>query len=86
MSATQGFTVTVIQPVVPVLNAVSITNGQFEFWINGDTGPDYTIQASTNLSSWNPVFTGSSLPVPYFWVDTNSVSYPFLFYRVLLGP
>ena len=86
MSATQGFTVTVIQPVVPVLNAVSITNGQFGFWINGDTGPDYTIMASTNLSSWNPVFTGNSLPVPYFWVDTNLVSYPFLFYRVLLGP
>ncbi len=86
MSATQGFTVTVIQPVAPVLNAVSITNGQFGFWINGDTGPDYTIMASTNLSSWNPVFTGNSLPVPYFWVDTNLVSYPFLFYRVLLGP
>jgi hypothetical protein len=86
LSATQGFTVTVIQPVVPVLNAVSITNGQFEFWINGDTGPDYTIQVSTNLTSWNPIFTGNSLPVPYFWVDTNSLSYPIRFYRTVLGP
>jgi len=76
----------VIQPVVPVLNVVSITNGQFGFWINGNTGPDYTIQVSTNLTSWIPVITNSSPALPYFWVDTNSVSYPFLFYRVLLGP
>ena len=86
LSATQSFTVTVIQPAVPVLSAVSITNGQFGFWINGDTGPDYTIQASTNLTSWVSVFTSNSPALPYFWVDTNSVSYPFLFYRVLLGP
>jgi hypothetical protein len=86
LTATQGFTITVIQPVVPVLNVVSITNGQFGFWINGNTGPDYTIQVSTNLTSWIPVITNSSPALPYFWVDTNSVSYPFLFYRVLLGP
>ena len=86
MSATQSFTATVIQPVVPALNAVSVTNGQFGFWINGDTGPDYTILASTNLTSWNPVFTGNSLPLPCFWVDTNSLSYPIRFYRAVLGP
>jgi hypothetical protein len=86
MSATQSFTVAVIQPVVPALNAVSITNGKFGFWINGDTGPDYTIQVSTNLTSWNPVFTGNSLPAPYFWVDTNSLSCPIRFYRAVLGP
>ena len=87
MSATQSFTTTVIQPVAPALHAASsITNGQFGFWINGDTGPDYTIQVSTNLTSWNPVFTGNSLPVPCFWVDTNSSSYPIRFYRVVLGP
>ena len=86
MSATQSFTATVIQPAIPALNAGSITNGQFGFWIYGDTGPDYTIQISTNLTSWNPVFTGYSLTVPCFWVDTNSSSYPIRFYRAVLGP
>ncbi len=86
LSATQSFAVTVIQPAFPVLSAVSVTNGQFGFWVNGDTGPDYTIQASTNLTSWVSMFTSNSPALPYFWVDTNSVSYPFLFYRVLLGP
>ena len=86
LSATQGFTVTVTQPAIPALNTVSITNGQFGFLINGSTGPDYTILVSTNLASWNPIFTGNSLPVPYFWVDTNSFSYPIRFYRAVLGP
>jgi hypothetical protein len=85
LSATQSFTVTVTRPVTPALNG-SITNRQFGFWINGDMGPDYIIQTSTNLTSWVPLFTNNSPSLPYFWVDTNSPSCPFLFYRVLLAP
>jgi hypothetical protein len=85
LSATQSFTVTVTRPVTPALNG-SITNRQFGFWINGDMGPDYIIQTSTNLTSWVPLFTNNSPSLPYFWVDTNSPSCPFLFYRVLLVP
>ena len=86
LTATQSFTVTVIQPALPTLNAASLTNGQFGFWINGNTGPDYTIQASTNLTSWDSIFTSNSPALPYFWMDTDSVSYPCRFYRVILGP
>ncbi len=85
LSATQSFTVTVARPATPTLSG-SINNGQFGFWINGDMGPDYIIQTSTNLTSWIPRLTNSSPSLPYFWVDTNSISYPFLFYRVILGP
>ncbi|HWY32531.1 MAG TPA: glycosyl hydrolase [Candidatus Acidoferrum sp.] len=85
LSAAQSFTVTVTRPATPALSG-SITNGQFGFWINGDRGPDYIIQTSTNLTSWVPMFTNSSPSLPCFWVDTNSISYPFLFYRILLGP
>ncbi len=69
----------------PVL-AASITNGQFGFWINGDTGPDYIIQVSTNLTTWTSVFTNNSPVLPYYWVDTNSAAYPIRFYRTILGP
>jgi hypothetical protein len=86
LSATQSFTVTVTPPAMPVLNAVSITNGQLGFWINGDFGPDYTIMASTNLASWNPIFTSNSPALPCFWVDPNSSAYPLRFYRAVLGP
>jgi hypothetical protein len=85
LSAAQSFSVTVNRPATPTLTG-SITSGQFGFWINGDMGPDYIIQTSTNLTAWAPMFTNSSPSLPFFWVDTNSISYPFLFYRVLLGP
>ncbi len=86
MTATQSFKVTVTRPVTPALNAVSLSNGRFGFWINGDTGPDYTILASTNLTSWIPVFTTNSPPLPCFWADPNSAAYPLRFYRTVLGP
>jgi hypothetical protein len=83
---TQRFTITVLQPAMPTLNAASITNGRFGFWLKGNTGPDYMIQTSTNLTSWMPAFTTNSPSLPCFWVDTNSLSGPARFYRVLLGP
>ena len=45
--------------------------------INGETGPDYIIQVSTNLVS--PT-------VPFLFTDTNAAALPAQFYRVLLGP
>ncbi|HXR47776.1 MAG TPA: glycosyl hydrolase [Candidatus Limnocylindrales bacterium] len=86
LTATQSFNVTVNQPAAPTLSTASITNGQLGFWISGVPGPDYTIEVSTNLTSWTPVTTSSSPSLPYFWADTNSLSFPSLFYRVMLGP
>ena len=86
LSATQSFTVTVTQPVHPTLNAAMITNGQFEFWINGDAGPDYTIQLSTNLVFWSSIATANSPTLPFTWNDTNAAKFETRFYRVLLGP
>jgi hypothetical protein len=86
LTATQSFTITVIQPAMPTLGPASITNNQFGFWVNGNTGPDYTIQVSSNLTSWVPLFTNNSPSLPFFWVDTNSLPAPALFYRLLLGP
>lgn len=86
MSTTQSFMVLVTQPAQPVFSVFSITNGQFGFWVNGNSGPDYTIQTSTNLSSWSAIATASSPTLPFFLVDTNSASSSFQFYRVVLGP
>lgn len=86
MSAIQSFDVTVTQPIRPSLNFASITNDQFMFLINGDTGPDYTIQFSTNLVFWAIIATASSPALPYFWVDSNPATADFRFYRALLGP
>jgi hypothetical protein len=63
-----------------------MTNGQFYFQINGDFGPDYSIQASTNLMNWATIFTTNSPALPFNWIDTQSGQWPAQFYRVLLGP
>ena len=86
MSATQSFRVTVTQPAVPTLTAASITDGKFGFWINGDSGPDYTIQVSTNLKSWSIAATLLSAALPCLWWDTNTEGAPDRFYRALPGP
>jgi hypothetical protein len=86
MSATQGFTVTVLQPALPTLNTSSITDGRYGFWITGDEGPDDTIQTSTNLMSWSSVATSNSPAVPFFWADADPAAFACRFYRVQLGP
>ena len=75
------------QQIVPALYGASITSGQFGFWINtNNTGTNYTLMASTNLTSWIPIFTTNLPLLPFFWVDTNSPAYPVRFYRTVLGP
>jgi hypothetical protein len=86
LSATQSFTATVIRPSAPVISAGPATNDHFGFWINGDSGPDYIVLASSNLTSWAPIFTSNSPVLPFYWVDTNSVAYPIRYYRTVLGP
>jgi hypothetical protein len=86
LGATQNFFVTVNPLNAPMLNAVSLTNGQFNFQVSGDFGPDYTIQASPNLTDWSALFTTNSPALPFNWNDSEFTSWPARFYRVLLGP
>ncbi len=70
----------------PLLNAVSLTSGQFAFQVNGDAGPDYTILTSTNLAEWSSLVVSNSAVPPFFWIDTNVPNSMARFYRVVLGP
>ncbi len=84
LSATQAFTV-VVNKLNPASLAAVLTNGQIQLTANGDPGPDYTIQFSTNLITWANCFTSNSPPLPFDWTDSNSLL-PQRFYRLLLGP
>jgi hypothetical protein len=87
LSATQSFVVNVTRPTAPLLYSAVVNSGNFGFGINGDAGPDYTIQASTNLVSWSSIVTSNFPALPSFWTDTNlTAGIPMRFYRVLLGP
>jgi hypothetical protein len=86
MSATQTFLVNVARPANPIVTTTSPTNDQMGFWVNGDSGPDYIVQASTNLTSWATIANSNAPTLPFFWNDTNSITAPLRFYRVLLAP
>jgi len=86
LSATQNFTVMVNPPAAPTVTSTTMSNGQFRAFINGSFGPDYTIQASTNLAAWTTLFSSNSPVLPLTWADVSATNYPVRFYRVLLGP
>ena len=61
-----------------------LTNNQFQVRLMGIGGLTNIIQATTNFTIWTPVLTNSA--GLYDFTDPNSSSYPFRFYRALLGP
>jgi hypothetical protein len=81
-----SFRVTVTPISAPAVRSVSATGGQFNLQVTGDTGPDYFIEASTNLNHWSTVFSTNAPGLPFFWADPDLNQYPWRFYRVRLGP
>jgi len=68
------------------LSAPAFSGGRFEMLVSGDYGPDYTVEALTNLMTWIPLLT-TNLPVtPFAWSEMTTNALPQRFYRVRLGP
>jgi hypothetical protein len=86
LSATQNFSVIVNPLALPIVFSSGIVAGQFNLSFNGQAGPDYAIQSTTNLVSWNTVFITNSPAMPFNWVDTATGTNPLLFYRIKTGP
>jgi hypothetical protein len=86
MSATQAFTIIVQTPLQP--SFAPISGGEFPpvLVVNGSPGPDYIIQASTNLLEWNAVLTTNPPALPFSWSDPDAAAFVRRFYRILLGP
>jgi fibronectin type 3 domain-containing protein len=86
LSATQSFFVTVNPLTRPSISASAWNNGQFSAMVSGQAGPDYAVQASTNLMDWSTIWTTNSPPVPFSWLDPNTSAFPLRFYRIAVGP
>jgi hypothetical protein len=86
LSATQSFSVAVNPLTLPALSSVTFGNGRLAFQIGGQVGPDYAVEASTNLLDWNTLFITNSPPMPFIWTDTNAGTTAVQFYRVKTGP
>jgi hypothetical protein len=70
-------------PTVPPPKLTSLANnsdGLYQFTIQGAAGVPYSIEASTNLDFWTPVYTNFFGGFIQF-IDTQSVNFPSRFYR-----
>jgi hypothetical protein len=87
LSATQSFTITVNPLSLPTVPLVGWNNGQFTLLVtNSILGPDYAVQASSNLVNWSTLFITDSPPMSFQWTDTNALTLPVQFYRIKIGP
>jgi hypothetical protein len=76
----------IVNPLsAPGIGNLSFAGGHFGFTVNGQSGPDYGIEISTNLTQWSDLFTTNSPVLPFVRTDTNSAASQ-RFYRVKLGP
>jgi hypothetical protein len=87
LSATQSFFVSITAPAPPQLTPPALTNGALQFSItSGDLGPDYLVQASTNLADWTTVLTTNPLALPFQFSEPADTNSPQRYYRTRLGP
>jgi beta-galactosidase len=88
LSAAQSFTITVNPLALPAVLSVGWSNGQFTMLVtNSILGPDYAVQASSNLENWSTLFiTNSPASTSFQWTDTNALLLPAQFYRIKTGP
>jgi len=89
LSVTQSFKVGVraLSSQVTLSSPVR-TGGQFSAQASGPVGPDYILQASTNLApgGWTSVQTNTPAVLPVTLTDANAAAWSNRFYRVKLGP
>lgn len=90
MSATQTFSVNVLSPATPSVSQAAMAGGGFKIQVGGDSGPDYSVYASTNISknstNWSWLLTTNPPTLPFQFLDPTATNYVQRFYRVLLGP
>lgn len=86
LSATQNFTITVLRPAQPNVQTVSPAGGAIQFQVTGDSGPDYAIEASTNLVNWTQLALTNAPALPWTWTDPQAATLPMRFYRIKLAP
>ncbi len=85
-SATQNFSILVNPLTMPVMAAMGIYNGRFMLQVNGESGPDYAVEVSTDLFDWSTLLITNSPAMPWTWMDTNPATLPSEFYRIKAGP
>jgi len=73
----------VAPPDCTIANPVRLPNGTFSLAFYGELGSNYTLQASTGLTNWAPLFSFACTNSPTSVLDTGATNYSRRFYRVV---
>jgi hypothetical protein len=68
-------------PATPQISA-TFTNGVFNLSVSGNSGVDYIVQVSSNLLTWDSIFTNHSATPPFIFNDSDATNFNRRFYRV----
>jgi hypothetical protein len=87
LSNSAQLTTTVTAPIAATLAIVPAAGGQFQITLSGDAGFAYSMQGSSNLLNWVPVFTGTAGPSGTLkFTTTNASSFNYRFFRSVRLP
>jgi glucuronoarabinoxylan endo-1,4-beta-xylanase len=85
LSATHNFLIIVNPASSSAFDSVTMSGGATTLSATGLIGPDYTLLSSTNLLTWQTLFTTNPAAMPVTFTDTNQND-SVRFYRLQLGP
>jgi len=88
-STNQNYSLTINPPLSrPTLGQTSKSGTQFQFFLSGSSGQNYTIQVSSNLlsSNWATILVTNSPVNNTFMISDPNATNPARYYRVLVGP
>jgi len=86
LSATQNFNVIVNPLTLPAIASSTLQSGHFGLSVNGQVGPDYAVQGSSNLLNWSTLLITNPTTMPFGWASTNTATLPMQFFRIKVGP
>jgi hypothetical protein len=86
LTATNLITLAVTNYPPPVLSSPAVSNAALTALVNGSAGAVYTIESSTNLRNWTPLFSTNPLTLPFRFADPVSNSLKARFYRAVIAP
>jgi hypothetical protein len=68
----------------PLVGSIGVQSSHFGFTITGAIGQTITVEASTNLVNWQPIWTNTLSGVSINFTDAQGTNYRQRFYRVSL--
>jgi len=68
---------------VPAIDSGQWISNQFQFYVTGEAGRAYQLQASTNLVDWSPIGTLVMTNAPSSFIDRDAQNFSQRYYRVL---